>query len=101
MPTWLVVILAVWGAMFPVVAAGWKWAAGINRLIGSVSQWFDSESALGKQYGTLPSQVSDLQRAIEGLLSTERILPRLQDVETRVQVLQESVNALEEQIRAT
>ena len=100
MPIWLQVVLGVWGAFVPVIAALWKWAKGLTDRIGAISQWFDPNSALGQLHGTLPAQVQDLRTELGHLKDKERIVERIAVVEKKVEDVEKAVLGLEKAVKS-
>lgn len=98
MPVWLTVLLSVYGSLFPIMAAGWKWGKGITDSIRAMSQWFDGDSALGKQQGTLPEQMTRLNSQVKELVERERVLERVLRTEEHVAELERHASAMEQQM---
>lgn len=81
MPVWLQVVLAVWGCLAPFLAAAWKWGRSLTNQLAAIGQWFDPKSALGQQYGTLPSQVGAVRTKVDEIVDNERIVHRIAAIE--------------------
>lgn len=109
MPTWLSVMLGVWGAVLPVAFVIARWGAAVTRRLDAIAQWFDKESALGQQHGTLPEQVqasraevqvvrgevASLKSEFNQVTGAERIVERVAAIEIQVDNHEQRVRQLE------
>lgn len=109
MPTWLSVMLGVWGAVLPIAFVIARWGAAVTKRLDAIAQWFDKESALGQQHGTLPEQVqasrsevqvarrevAELKSEFHQVTGHERIVERVAAAEIQIDNHEQRIRAIE------
>lgn len=95
MPLSLTIVLSIWAAVAPLVFALVKWGTSVNKRLDAVAQWFDPESALGAQHGTLPAQVAKAVAQLDVLTNREKIVERQAAIEIRVDGHESRIRQLE------
>ena len=91
MPSWLVIVLSVWGggASFITVIGipTFKLFSGLFKRVGAMEQHFDPTSAVAQAVGTLPTRLDGVTKQVD-------------DLERKVTDVVEDVDHLDEHVKS-